>query len=468
MLYALLRQLSRIALGWYYRRIEIAGVERVPRAGPLLVVANHPNALMDPMLVATAIPRRLTFTGKATLFENPLLRRFLSAVGVVPLRRVSDELKRRGSTPRDADPRRNTEAFRAILAALGEGRAVLIFPEGKSHDDPAIAPLKTGAARLALQAVGEGASSLGILPVGLVFEDKAEPRTRVLVEIGPALPVGEWLAADRAGDAGRVERLTAEIDRRLRDLTLNFATLDEAAEAAAFAATLAESGGVGTLGRGLAFRSAVEAIRRVDEARRALAAADTVLVARAGALRARVARARERIAAAGIDPLDIDLELGAGAAGWFVLREAAVAVAGWPLALAARVVHWLPITVARSIARRSSRSGADPAMHTVVAGAVLVLAAYVAVAAIVWRLAGAWWALAVVLALPALASWDFRLRDRTARAARRIAAWRIFRRRPGLQAALAGELAALRDEALAIEATLAAERLRRDAAAGRA
>ena len=95
MLYAVMRRLARIALRWYYRDVEIIGAERVLVGTPLLIVANHPNAVVDPMLVATTLSRRVTFTGKATLFENPFLRIFLGAVGMVPLRRASDERARR-------------------------------------------------------------------------------------------------------------------------------------------------------------------------------------------------------------------------------------------------------------------------------------------------------------------------------------------------------------------------------------
>src|ERR687884_556773 len=127
MVYAALRWVARIALSWFYRDVELLGAERLPRAGPTILAVNHPNQLVDVLLVGTATGRRLTFTAKAVLFDNPLLARFLGAMGVVPLRRASDERERlraaagaaataspaaggrRRATP---DPARNVEAFR--------------------------------------------------------------------------------------------------------------------------------------------------------------------------------------------------------------------------------------------------------------------------------------------------------------------------------------------------------------------
>ena len=74
MLYKILREVARVALHWYYRDILVQGVERIPRRGPVLVVANHPNALVDALLIGTSIPRRVLLTAKATLFDQPLGR----------------------------------------------------------------------------------------------------------------------------------------------------------------------------------------------------------------------------------------------------------------------------------------------------------------------------------------------------------------------------------------------------------
>jgi 1-acyl-sn-glycerol-3-phosphate acyltransferase len=91
MLHRLLRATSRIALSWYYADVVMQGTERIPARGPLIVVSNHPNELVDALVVGTTIRRRLHLTAKATLFEHPFLAPLLRATGVVPLRRASDE-----------------------------------------------------------------------------------------------------------------------------------------------------------------------------------------------------------------------------------------------------------------------------------------------------------------------------------------------------------------------------------------
>ena len=91
MLYQTLRAAARVALQWYYADVIVQGRNRIPARGPLLIVANHPNALVDALLVGTTIERRVLLTAKATLFERPALRPLLSSLGVVPLRRAKDE-----------------------------------------------------------------------------------------------------------------------------------------------------------------------------------------------------------------------------------------------------------------------------------------------------------------------------------------------------------------------------------------
>lgn len=454
MFYALVRRLAQIALRWYYRDIEIVGADRVPADIPLLIVANHPNAVIDPMLVATTLSRRVTFTGKATLFENPLSRVFLGALGMVPLRRASDERTRRqaGGAP---DPQRNENAFRAVIEALGRRRAVLIFPEGKSHDEPSIAPLKTGAARMALQARAAGVRDLSILPVGFVFEDKSTPRTRVLVEVGEPLSIDGWSGGD--GSAA-VDRLTAEIDRRLRAVTMNYPTAAVGAEVARVSAVLAAEG-VGALGSGTSWADIVAVGRRVDAAWRVFeraSAAGGEPAHRADLLRERLQELDGVAACARLDLRDAAIDVTARSGAVFVARETAIMVIAAPFALLGRLIHWPALTVALMAARHTRTSDADPAMQTMVVGAPMVLLTWTLITAFAWALGGGFAALATLLSLPLLADCDFALRDRAARARARVRAYLRFRREPGLQQALVGGITAARSDAAELERLLLA------------
>lgn len=208
MIYGVLRWITGIAIHWFYGDIRVAGKERVPTHGPLLIAVNHQNALVDSLIVGWVVPRRITMTAKATLAENRLIALLFRILHVVPLRRASDEARKMDRFP--VDRSRNREAFSEIVDSLRGARAVLIFPEGKSHNEFGLEPLKTGLARLALQARDDGAiKGIRILPLGLVFEDKGTPGTAVGARIGEAIELDLW-------DCDDPIVLTEEIANRLR------------------------------------------------------------------------------------------------------------------------------------------------------------------------------------------------------------------------------------------------------------
>jgi glycerol-3-phosphate O-acyltransferase/dihydroxyacetone phosphate acyltransferase len=450
MLYHLLRFITGIALRWFYRDVSVRHVDRVPRDGmPLLVVVNHPNALVDALLVGWTLPRPVTITAKATLFENRLLGWFLHTAGVVPLRRASDERQRLTTVgAENLDQTRNTEAFRAILERLESGGAVLIFPEGKSHDEPALAPLRTGPARIALQAQREGrAHSLMILPIGLVFERKETPRSRVLVDIGQPLDVNRWTAAMIG--TRRVEVLTEEIEHRLRDVTLNYMTTDEAVRTRGlvrvFASLLDEPRPVGA---DQSLEDEVELERRLEQARRLLESENA-----ASGLRARAERLLDRVAAfehtllaerIAIGEVAIPIQRRHGVR--FVLRELGVLTLVGPIALWGRLNHWIPFRLARALGERDMKSRDQPAMRTILAGLVLVVLFYVITAVVVAHVGGGLAALVYLVSLPIAADIDLRFTERMRHARQRMHAYMRFRRNPVLRERLCTEHAWLTGE----------------------
>lgn len=211
MMYGLLRWLTGIALHWFYSSIQTTGKELIPADGPVLLAASHHNALVDALIAVWVAPRPLTLTAKATLMDNAILAWLMSLVGVVPLRRTADEQKKKSGS---VDASRNAGAFESLLTVLDRGGMILIFPEGKSHSEPALAPLKTGVSRIALEARDKrGISGLQIIPLGVNFEDKGNPGTAVLAAVGAPLKL------DELGPVS-VDDLTNRISERLAAVSL--------------------------------------------------------------------------------------------------------------------------------------------------------------------------------------------------------------------------------------------------------
>ena len=192
-----------------YYRLTVAG-EPVPAAGPVLLVANHPNSLLDPILVAAAAGRPVRFLAKAPLFTDRAMGWLVRASGAIPVYRQDEG----GATDR------NVDMFRAVHAELEQGAAIGIFPEGVSHSEPELAKLKTGAARIALGTAGRNLRSFPIVPVGLVFRRKDVYRSEALVVRGRSIAWDD-IAGRSAEDRDAVRELTDRIEEGMRRVTVN-------------------------------------------------------------------------------------------------------------------------------------------------------------------------------------------------------------------------------------------------------
>ena len=243
----MLAWLARFVLRGFFRSVEVVGRERIPRDQPLLVVANHYNALVDAALLAFVLKRVPRFLAKATLWRSALARPLLALAGMVPVSRRQDQ-------PDSVDERANQSAFGAAHRVLGRRSVVAIFPEGMVSRVPMLAPLKTGAARIALGARAGGAEDLAIVPVGLVYEDRVAMRSRVLVRVGEPIHLDEDLEAlvESGAEADQhdtlaVRRLTEEIESRLRRVVPDYRDEREAAVLGRAAEIAQRSRGRGTL-----------------------------------------------------------------------------------------------------------------------------------------------------------------------------------------------------------------------------
>ncbi len=214
--------LLRALVRCFFRRVEVTGLEHVPRDRGGILVAWHPNGLIDPALILSRFPGLLVFGARHGLFRWPLLGWLMRSIGTVPIYRAID-------APADDDRRR--EANRASLTALArrivDGSFSALFPEGVSHDEPFLKKLKTGAARLYYMARAmqpPGAAPPVIIPVGLHYDRKHLFRSGALVSFHAPLELPLHLDAQRDEEEPeqvkreRYRALTAEIEKALHDV----------------------------------------------------------------------------------------------------------------------------------------------------------------------------------------------------------------------------------------------------------
>jgi glycerol-3-phosphate O-acyltransferase/dihydroxyacetone phosphate acyltransferase len=349
-----------LALRVFFRRIEVAGLERIPEECPVIFVLNHPNGLVDPAFMLCLAPRRVSFLAKAPLFRMPVIGFFVRALDSLPVYRKQDE---------GEDPARNRETFELSRALLKRGGTIAICPEGVSHDEPRLRPLKTGAARIALGAASTGERlSVQIVPAGLYYTAKTSFRSAALLYFGEPIRV-EPVALDPTGDPPReaVRSLSKRIESAMRACLLNaeheeaLATISRAERI--FSSEDRRAGDEMSLERELQLR------RRFIEGYTRLRAHAPERLA---ALDARIRRYEEELKQVGVDTEDLAPPRSTVSVAAHLVSRSILFLLLLPLALAGTLLHYPAYRLAGYFARRFSRN-ADDVVSTIKIIAAMLL-----------------------------------------------------------------------------------------------
>jgi 1-acyl-sn-glycerol-3-phosphate acyltransferase len=387
-----MRALARALIRLFYHRVEVRGVERVPVSGPLVIVANHRNALVDPLLLIATLPRTLRPVAKAPLFHHPILGPFLRLAAALPVHRRQDP---------GSDPTQNAKMFRAVGVALQAGGAILVFPEGVSQPEPMLMPLRTGVARMVLGTDGAPAiPATTLLPVGLTFHEPGTFRNGwALVLVGAPVPLDDCRALAAREPEQAVRQLTARVAEALRALIVE-AEDRETLRLAEGLETIRRAEAAGAPGNAGVVRAAERSGGAVDEASRAERVAWVRAATRAyrwlaSRAPARVARLRvevERYLAdlerLGLSPQVVDRVYAPGVARRYAVREGLALLGGVPLAAWGVASHAVPYGLTALAAGRLVKSADVAATIKLVAGAVLYPACWALEGWVVWRWLG--------------------------------------------------------------------------------
>lgn len=365
-------------VAWVYYRVDYVGPS-VPHSGPLLLVANHPNSLLDPTLVVAAAERPVRFLAKAPLFDDPRIGWLVKAGGAIPVYRRQDDASQMA---------RNTDTFRAAYAALAAGAAVGIFPEGISHNEPGLTQLKTGAARIALGSMDVVGAAVPIVPIGIVLREKDVFRSAALVVRGDAV---DW--SELAGRPDAVRELTERIDAGLRAVTVNLQAWDDAPVVEAAVRVWEAGQGVSA--------SPAERVARANATQRILAAIRAASDAAGLELVEEVRVHHRRLQRLGLRPADLhaDVGLSRGVA-WAAHRVHLLAPVELVVAALGAALFWVPYRVTGMIVDRVRIGVDERSTWKVLVGFVLYLVWLVGVAGAVGYAWGWRPALGVLIGMP--------------------------------------------------------------------
>jgi glycerol-3-phosphate O-acyltransferase/dihydroxyacetone phosphate acyltransferase len=378
-LYRLVRRVARAAMSLFYSTIEVTGLNNLDPTRPTLYAPTHPNSIIDPLLVFVFEDRPLRFIARDGLFSIPIMGQLLRAIGAIPVKRRSD------NEGQKAD---NEDSLRAAREVLKAGGVLVIFPEGKTHARLRVEPLKTGVARIALDAEKDGPIGLRIVPVGLNYLVRHAFRSDVHIGVGEAITI-DASTRDRADEPETVRALTAQVEASLRDLTVHIEREDDErliAQVAAIIAEVREKEGLDPEGQSPAERIAL--VQRVLDAYRWYEEREPK----------RTAELRKRI-------IDLVAERGALGLGgerpalqhrsdrkregriWREERPLLIFL-GWPFAVYGIATHFLPYVVMRLLLFVSPPHFYRAALMKLLLGALFFAAFYGTTTTMVWLASG--------------------------------------------------------------------------------
>jgi 1-acyl-sn-glycerol-3-phosphate acyltransferase len=213
MLYRILKIIIGIGIRFYYKEIKVKNKQFLEHNGPMIIIANHPNSMMDGWIIAQACSQPIHFLAKGTFFNSPLKRKFLNSLNMIPINRKVDQL---------TNGVNNEDSFDACYKVLEAGKTLVIFPEGNSILERQLRELRTGTARIALEAENRNGDKLNlkIVPLGLFYSKAEKFRSSVMVNIEQGLFAADYLNDYKVNHSIAAKKLTEKFRIHLERVLL--------------------------------------------------------------------------------------------------------------------------------------------------------------------------------------------------------------------------------------------------------
>lgn len=182
----LLKAYIKLGLFFYYKKIEVHGLNNIPKGKPVLLVSNHQNALLDALLIATSIKKFAHYLARAGVFKNNFVSKLLHSFQLIPVYRIRDGF---------GNLTNNNAIFNKAAQLLNNNEMVTIFPEGSHNLARRVRALSKGFTRIIYNVIDENPDSdLQLVPIGLNFKTAKNCPDSVAIYFGKPINVKDYIS----------------------------------------------------------------------------------------------------------------------------------------------------------------------------------------------------------------------------------------------------------------------------------
>ncbi len=215
MLYTLTESIVKLAIHGFFRKVHVSGIENLPSSGACIIMANHPSALLDPLIVATVTKRRLHFLAAAEYFGNGLKGSILKGeYNIIPVYR-----------PHMFEGKQvhNDDMFKHCYESLAQDGCIIVFPEGNSITEKHLRPLKTGLGRILMgMKKANPEKEVQVIPLGLNYDNAHRFQSEMLATFGRPITFSNLEPSNEEAEKKQILDITESLHESLKSQILHF------------------------------------------------------------------------------------------------------------------------------------------------------------------------------------------------------------------------------------------------------
>lgn len=210
-MYQLVKTYFKIGIFCYFKKIKVTGIKNIPKKGAVMFISNHPNALLDPLLIGLTNKRKSNFLARAGVFKNKYIIRFFTMMKMLPIYRIRDGW---------ASLSKNEAIFETCYDLLHSEEAIVIFAEGSHNIKKRIRPLSKGFTRILFGTLDKYPQlPITIIPVGINYTSSQNFPSQVALHYGKPINVADFYIKNIQKQ--NVDTLKEAVSNSLKKLTVH-------------------------------------------------------------------------------------------------------------------------------------------------------------------------------------------------------------------------------------------------------